>query len=204
LTTRKRSSPQLFIIESLTREDERAERFEGLILRSILRLSGKESEYFYIRTERELSKIAREFSKSGFRYLHLSCHANRSEMATTYDPIDFVRLGRIFRPHLHGRRVFLSACEMATKVLARELLAGSNCRSVLGPAKGTYFGDAALLWSSFYHLMFRTNPQKMQRKWLEQHAKSTADLFDVALNLFIPASGNAGKVERIPIRPSAD
>ncbi len=47
--------PQVFIIESLTLKDEEEERFEGRILKQILRLSGKESAYYYIRTRRELA-----------------------------------------------------------------------------------------------------------------------------------------------------
>ncbi len=105
-------------------------------------------------------------------------------MATTFDSISFADLGRILRPNLNGRRVFLSACEMTTKKLATELLNGSGCYSVIGPADQVHFSDAALLWSSFYHLAFRTNESVMQRKWILAHLRSTASLFRVRMNYF--------------------
>lgn len=178
------TKPNLFIIESLTQDDEKHERFEGRILERILSLSGKSSTYCYIRTRRELEEFADQFGRSGFRYLHISCHANAEEMATTFDTISFKELGTILRPHLKGRRVFLSACEMATNALSRELITGSGCYSVIGPSEAVRFSDAALLWSSFYHLAFKTNDSVMQRKWMLAHLRSTAQLFGVRLKYF--------------------
>jgi hypothetical protein len=177
-------TPRVFIIESLTLKDEANKRFEGRILKQILRLSGKESAYYYIRTRRELERIARLFGRSGFRYLHISCHGNSNEMATTFGSISFPELGHILRPHLRDRRVFLSACEMTTRSLARELISGSGCYSVIGPSDAVRFGDAAILWSSFYHLMFRTNESAMQRKWILAHLRKTTKLFRVRMNYF--------------------
>jgi hypothetical protein len=181
---KNQTTPQVFIIESLTLDDEKEERFEGRILKQILRLSGKESAYYYIRTRRELEEFIQVFAHRGFRYLHISCHGNKTEMDTTFDSISFADLGCILRPHLSGRRVFLSACEMTTKTLARELLTDSGCYSVIGSAERLDFSDAALLWSSFYHLAFRTNESVMQRKWVLTHLRSTATLFGVRMNYF--------------------
>jgi len=51
------SRPEVFIIESLTLDDERHDRYEGQIISRILALSGKSCEYYYIRTTRELSSV---------------------------------------------------------------------------------------------------------------------------------------------------
>ncbi len=51
------SQPEIFIIESLDFEDERANRFEGRIISQILALSEKKCEYCYIRTKRELKTL---------------------------------------------------------------------------------------------------------------------------------------------------
>jgi hypothetical protein len=175
----------VFIIESLTLKDEKDESFEGRILKQILRLSGKDSAYYYIRTRRELERLMVVFRRSGFRYLHISCHGNTTEMGTTFDSIPLVELGGILRPYLSGRRVFVSACEMTTLALARELLLhGSGCHSVIGPVDKVFFSDAALLWSSFYHLIFRSNESAMKRKWILAHLSSTATLFGVRMNYF--------------------
>jgi hypothetical protein len=46
----KTTEPKVFIIESLEFDDEEKGRYEGGILSDILRLSGIETQYFYIRT----------------------------------------------------------------------------------------------------------------------------------------------------------
>lgn len=101
----------VFIVESLKLEDEKESRKEeGRILESILRLSEIHSQYWYIRTERELEMVLEEFDTSRMRYLHLSCHANDERLRLTLDRVPFVRFGQLIRPHIDGRRLFLSAC----------------------------------------------------------------------------------------------
>jgi hypothetical protein len=105
-------------------------------------------------------------------------------MWTTFDGLSFSDVGEILRPHLDGRRVFLSACEMTTAELADELIGASGCFSVIGPAVSVGFGDAALLWASFYHLMFGTNERAMKRPVVESHLQGTVNLFGVRMNYF--------------------
>lgn len=199
-TLGKDTIPNVFVIESLRFSDEADDRFEGRILQQILRLSDRQSKYYYIRTRRELERVAKMFGASQFRYLHLSCHANSDVMATTLDHIPFEALGNILRPHLNGRRLFLSACEMATADLASEILEGSGCYSVIGPTSEINFSDAALLWSSFYHLMFRANESRMTRKWIKKHLQSTATLFGVEMNYFSKSSERA-RMTRLCVAP---
>lgn len=194
--------PQVFIIESLRLGDEKAQRFEGRVLSQILRLSGKKSIYYYIRTQRELERLVKIFTKSTFRYLHISCHGNSEVMATTLDTIDFPELGRILRPSLGGRRVFLSACEMVNSTLAKELLRGTGCHSVIGPAESILFGDAALFWSSFYHLMFKRSAAAMKRKWMLTYLRRTATLFRVRMNYFSSSRTRGDGFRLAAITPS--
>ena len=85
--------------------------------------------------------------------------------------------------------------------LANELLLhNSGCHSVIGPADDVYFSDAALLWSSFYHLAFRTNISAMKRKWILTHLSSTATLFSVPMNYF--SLGANGRVRAKRISPT--
>ena len=89
--------PELFIIESLTLDDEADGRQEGEILSRMLRLAGKtKTKYFYIRTKRELEEIIDLFDESKYRYLHISCHANDSEMGTTFDDVFFSSLEKCY------------------------------------------------------------------------------------------------------------
>jgi len=130
-----KTQAELFIIESLTFVDEKKERFEGRILSDILALRGKRCEYYYIRTEREFHRILQKFTASRYRYLHISCHADRQSMATTLDTIPIPAFAKILGPHIKNRRLFLSACSLANANLAKHLMSDSGCVSILGPIR---------------------------------------------------------------------
>jgi len=178
------TKPSVFVIESLGYEDERAQRYEGRILREILRLSGKLVRYIYIRTRKELRFALQQFRKSDMRYLHISCHGSAHSIALTLDSLTFKEFGNLARPYLDGRRLFLSACEVATDNLAREILLNSSCYSVIGPADAIEFSDAALIWASFYHLAFRMNPDGMNRRAIRSALGGTCTLFGVPFKYF--------------------
>lgn len=177
------SQPEIFIIESLNFEDERAERFEGKIISEILALSGKKCEYCYIRTKRELSTLLEHFASSRYRYLHLSCHGNKQAMFTTLDPIPFSELGALIKPHLRKRRLFVSACSATNTALAEAIMPDSGCYSILGPDQDIYFGDAAVLWASFYHVMFSADSTAMKYKTIKAKAQEVSDMYRVRLKL---------------------
>jgi hypothetical protein len=177
------SQPEIFIIESLNFEDERAERFEGRIISQILALSGKKCEYCYIRTKRELKTLLEHFASSRYRYLHLSCHGNKQAMFTTLDPIPFSELGPLLKPHLRKRRLFVSACSATNTALAEAIMPDSGCYSILGPDQDIYFGDAAVLWASFYHVMFSADSTAMKYKTIKAKAQEVSDMYRVRLKL---------------------
>lgn len=179
------TKPELFIIESLTLEDEQAGRQEGEILARMLRLSGKvATKYYYIRTERELDEIVDLFDESGYRYLHLSCHANSREMGTTFDTISYAALGAMLKPCLEGRRVFTSACEMANATLAGELLKETGCYSLVGPAAAINFDDSAAFWVTFYHLLFKQDQRRMKHRDIEFYVAQLSTLFNEPVAYF--------------------
>lgn len=177
--------PEVFIIESLTIKDENSKRQEGEILSKMLHLSGKsKTKYFYIRTERELEKIIELFDKSRYRYLHISCHANKTDMGTTFDDVSYNKLGELLNSCLSGRRVFVSACDMANKKLAAELLPGTGCISLIGPSRAIAFDDAAAFWVAFYYLMFKANDQAMKRADLEHNITALSRLYRQPISYF--------------------
>jgi hypothetical protein len=177
------SEAEVFIVESLDFDDERNRRFEGRIISDILALSGKQCKYYYIRTKRELGAILEEFSASHYRYLHLSCHGNKSAMGTTLDSIPFTDLGPLITPHLRKRRLFLSACSMANDALAQCIMPGSGCYSILGPDQPIGFNDAAVLWASFYHVMFSADSDAMKYGTIKAKSQEVANMYRVRLTL---------------------
>ena len=162
-TRRWRTRPEVFIIESLRWEDEIEGRHEGRILTDILRLSGKEPIYYYMRTRQELVELMGLFQETRYRYLHLSCHGDKNSIETTLDDIQLEDLGEILNPYLDGRRLFISSCEVVNKDLA-EAITGSGCLSIAGPTEAVPFSDAAILWASFYKIAFDWKSKGMDTK----------------------------------------
>lgn len=184
------AKPNLFIIESLDFEDEQSCRFEGQFLSQILRLGGKRSAYNYIRTKKELQEILRLFKKSEYRYLHLSCHGVKDAddatyaIGTTLDVIPYDELARLMNPYLCQKRLFISACSVVNKDLAKKMIPSSECVSIIGPAIDIGFNDAAIVWASFYHLVFKADRSKMGRKDITATLKKVAVTFKISLNYF--------------------
>ena len=192
----------VFIIESLKIEDERKSLYEGKILSEILHLSGKKPIYYYIRTIPELEKMMDIFREANYRYLHLSCHGDQHAMFTTLDRISFSNLASILRPHLCEKRLFISACQMTNRNLARAILPDSECYSIIGPQKDVYFNDATILWSSFYHLMFSNNPAAMKRQKVLENMQNVSNMFKVPLNYFYPNKTVRGGYSLRELSPS--
>lgn len=185
----------LFIIESLEFGDEKAGRLEGKILGDLLRLSrqGIDIEYLYIRTWREFKRALTIFSRSKKRYLHISSHGSSKEVALTLDSIPLSVFGRELAPHVNHRRVFFSACEVATGELAAAVMKGSGCYSVIAPKADISFGDAAIMWASFYHLMFRdAHADSMQGGKIRWALRRLHHTFGEEFTYFNKADNNKG------------
>jgi hypothetical protein len=176
------SKAEVFIIESLTFEDEEA-HCEGQIIAEILRLSGKECAYYYIRTKRELESVLDIFEDSEYRYLHISCHGNKDSLTTTLDPLPFPEFGNMVKPYLKHRRLFISACSSVNDYFASSIMPGSGCYSILGPQKDIRLSDAAILWASFYHVMFAADSEAMRHAVIRTKAQELANIYRVPLTL---------------------
>jgi hypothetical protein len=178
------ATPDLFIIESLRFEDEELDYPEGKFLAHILRLAGRNVHYYYIRTRAELDAVIDRFEDSDFRYLHLSCHADAKGIELTLDTLTVGELGEMLAPVLRNRRVFLSACELATPELATALMKGSGCFSVIGPSTTIDVDESAVFWASVYFLMYRSDAKVMKRADLRRNVKKAAKLFGVSMRYF--------------------
>ena len=176
---KERTKPEVFIIESLEWTDEQRGRYEGRILTDILRLSGKKPIYYYVRTKQELVELMHLFQASKYRYLHLSCHGDMDSIETTLDIIDFKELGTILNPYMHGRRLFVSSCEVVNPDLAKAIITPSDCLSIAGPTETIPFSDAAILWASFYKIAFDWKAKGMTTEDITLILDNLATLFYV-------------------------
>lgn len=189
--------PQVFIIESLDVEDETDHR-EGEVLKRTLALAGKKPIYRYIRTRRELEKFADEFSKSRYRYLHFSCHGNEDEVCLTFDRIPVNEFGRILGPRLRRKRLFMSACSVTTENLARAIFNNGGCISVLGPRTTINMDASAVIWPSFYQLMFNREVTGMHTKAIVADMILLGHAFAEQFRLFRPVEGGPPKELLVP------
>lgn len=147
----------VYIIESLSREDEKDKLFEGEILTRMLKLLDVEVEYVYIRTKKELKNIIKDFEKSDYEYLHFSCHGNENGISLTYDKIiTFEELDKMFEYDYSEvkKRLFFSSCSVMQADISKALKE-TGFLSIIGPLEEISFQDATIFWSGFYHLVFR-------------------------------------------------
>ena len=207
---KKKSQPQLFIIESLKIRDEEEHLQEGDIISRMLSLSGKtDTIYFYVRTRREMQEMADRFGRSNHRYMHISCHADERGIVTTFETITNPELSDMLRDHLPKTRLFVSACEMANEDLAEQLFRKSEILSFAGPSVPIDFDDAAAFWVSFYHLMFKKDDGSMAGEYVKEVFNKLSILYDVQMNYFVRKKGSRiYKMHTFPIRdegtPSGD
>jgi hypothetical protein len=185
---RKHTAPTVCIVESLGFLEENTHK-EGEIIARTLRLSNKQTHYSYVRSHDELVAFAKEFGSSGHRYLHISCHGNAGFFFTTTGKIAAKDFARVLAPHVDKRRVFLSACLAAKSDFATELLTNSECWSVLAPVGEIYFDDAAIFWTAFYHLIFKENPDSMNRARIEKTVEQCAILVGEKFRFFYRDKG---------------
>jgi len=57
----------------------------------------------------------------------------------------------------------------------------SGCYSIVGPAREIGFDEAAVMWASFYHLMFKQNLKAMKSASLEDVLKRLSLTFGVQM-----------------------
>ncbi len=191
--------PEVFIIESLKFDEENDYREGELIYRS-LRMAGKEPRYCYIRTREELEHFVDVFEDSNYRYLHISCHGFLRGISTTLNDLPRKQFIETVASVLDSRRLFLSTCLATTEKLANGIFSTSSCNSVAGPAGTIYFDDSVILWTSFYHLMFKENSKGMSRTMIKRNLAKSALLVNENIHFFAPSRRRKAILSKLPAK----
>lgn len=161
----KTSIPELFIIESMDDDDEKAGFFEGVRLAQILRLGGRNPKYYYVQDERELELLVPVFRQSNYRYLHFSCHGDEQGFFLTNGPIGFDRFAEIFGETLKLRRLFVSACQSGQEELVKALHKNARgIQSVTAPRVKIDYDHAAAIWSAVYLSLLEQRAEKCKHE----------------------------------------
>ncbi len=185
--------PEVFILESLSLADQRANRFEGRVLSDMLRMSNKNPIYHYFQHENELPHFVKLFEMSKYRYLHLSCHGDVNKIFTTYGEISDYELARIFKNSLKLKRLFFSACKVGNQAFS-EIIAAQNIgmHSIAAPVEKIRFDHAAALWNALYLSLFTENGDRMTHLNIIKRLKALRQLFpnDFHFSGYVPGDKN--------------
>ncbi len=175
------TKPEVFILESLSEEDEKARRFEGQVLYDMLRLANKNPKYHYFQTENELRHLVGLFRESQYRFLHISSHASITHIGTTFGNVTYSRFSDIFRGHLRLRRLFFSACEIGNENFLNALSSkNKGMHSIVAPTENIRFDHSAAIWSALYVSLFTGNESSMKHNDIESRLKAMKGLFPVS------------------------
>lgn len=191
------SKPEVFIIESLKFDEEEAYR-EGKMLADALRMSLKNPVYRYVRTKIELQHFVDEFEDSDYRYLHVSCHGSKTGISTTLEDLSIEEFANIVGPVLDGKRLFLSTCQASTTKMAKAVFAKGGCTSLAGPVNRINFDDSVVLWTSFYHLMFKADTKQMKREQIKKTISDVASLLGEKVNFYASRKGKLASESVLP------
>jgi hypothetical protein len=114
----------------------------------------------------------------------ISCHGSEDGLSLALDDISFAEFGKMARPYLKDRRLFFSACSIAKKELAKSIMTWDGCFSLIGPTNDIRFSDAAIMWASFYHLVFKDNKKAMKREGVSRALQKVCNAFGTSIRYF--------------------
>ena len=174
------TQPEVYIIESLTQENEEKGLFEGRALYETLAMAGKKPIYKYFRTLEELELLALMYRESGYRYLHVSCHGDMNNIHTTLGSCSYHAFSTIFEGLLKNRRLFMSACETGSEIFS-EIVASNNkgMYSIAAPIDSIRFDQAYAIWTAFYTKAYLIDQAKMKKPYMYSALQKLCRLFDV-------------------------
>jgi hypothetical protein len=178
-----RTEPEVFIIESLSIEDEIKNRFEGKALKDNLKITGQSPAYVYVRDAKSFEEAIELYRHSSYRFLHISAHGNPNGLATTLEVLSNQEVAKICQSKLRNRRVFFSSCEVGGGMLG-VLMQGQNrgIHSIVAPIDKITFGVACAFWTALYIRAITINPLGMNANTLEPILTTLCNLFEVRLN----------------------
>lgn len=192
------SKAEVFIIESLKFKEEQDYR-EGEMIHRALRMFLKDPRYCYVRTVAEFKHFIAEFVKSDYRFLHVSCHGKKAGVSTTLESMTTNEFAAIVGPALEGKRLFLSTCQAATRAMAEAVFAIGGCTSLAGPVGRINFDDSVILWTSFYHLMFKEDAEKMVRERIKQNLGICAKMVGEKVTFYRPLASRRALRVVLPV-----
>ncbi len=193
---KKKTIYGVYIIEFLRAEDYT----DGFTLFEILELSKIPAQYEWADTAEDLKRLLKDFNKSGYRYLHISCHADEAGLEINGDEISNAEFQSLTKNTISNKRVFLSACKGGNRDLASRIINCNKAYSLIGIPVNLPFDKSTLFWPSFYHLINEVDSDKMKRENIIDIIKKCVDLFNIPINYYSRINGNKSYIRRLKIK----
>lgn len=185
--------PEVFILESLTTDNEDYNQFEGQALCNALRLAGKNPKYYYFQDVEELSALATLFDISNYRYLHVSCHGDIDYIPIGDNILTYDEFFSPFTGKLQSKRLFMSACLLGNSAFVEAAMkANDKIASVVAPTDTIDFAIALAFWTAFYIGCFNEQEDKIKDKVLME---KVAELGSVFNETFFVATNDKGELK---------
>lgn len=196
----------VFVIESRKIKEEAKGKKQGLILTEIMALLGMKSEYRYIRTQKELGEMIRQYYKSNFRYLHFSMHgvSNKkdkpvSKFSLSLDQVSYDTFCKSIIENNTGknekRRLFISACNVLDDITTQFEYRNNSFISIVSPSAKIRTSIAPLVWATFYHDMFTIEKKSMANSDIRENLDRICDLFNVKFNGYFRKGNDSNQYE---------
>jgi hypothetical protein len=186
----------VYIIEFLRAGDHD----DGFTISEILKLSKIECIYKYAHTKQDFVAFIKEFEESDYRYLHISCHADKSGFEIDGGEMTNEEISVILNKSLNDKRLFLSACEGANRDLASRIITNNKAYSLIGTPISLRFDKSILFWSSFYHLINEVDSDQMKREEIINVVKDCVRLFNIPINYYSRVTDSNIFIRRLKIR----
>lgn len=186
----------VYIIEFLRANDY----CDGDALHEILKASRIPTKYRWPDTVEDFRKHLKDFQKSDYRYLHISCHADETGFELNGEDISNAEIEKYTAGTLHNKRLFLSACKGANRDLASRIILRNGAYSLMGVPVNARFDKSALFWLSFYHLINEADSKKMRPAHISDIVKKCVDLFNLPINYYSRINGDSKHFKRLKIR----
>jgi hypothetical protein len=188
----------IYIIEFLRDKEFK----DGENLDKILKLSKIPSEYKWANHKDHFQSLLKEFIKSNYRYLHLSCHGDRYGLEINDEVVTNFELQKYLKDGMLNKRIFMSACKGGNSDLAKRMICKCGALSLIGTPIDIDFHAVALFWPPFYYGMNLQDQRNMSRRDLKDNLKTCVDLFKVPINYYSKTSDPSSTIKRIGIRPN--
>lgn len=192
----KKTAYGVYIVECLRAGDFN----DGKVLHQILELMGMVSVYQNAKTIEDFRSFIEDFKTSQFRYLHISCHADKKGLEIDGEDFSNEALQDLLKGGLKNKRVFMSACQGANKDLASRLLVDCEAYSLIGTPVDLDFDKSVLFWPSFYHIINEYDQQKMKRDFLIETLQKCVDMFGVPINYYSKIKNTTTHLRRLKVR----